>query len=203
MTLGGNNLYMTSLFPPRECLVSDIPAGEGNIEKLLYGEGHRRMIFLPIRALRRPTTRTMNMSRVSYRDSTSSITPMVSCTFIQIVFAINYTEFIAIYDWGIKESLEIRTACHLFIFVLFLANYFRQRTRSTLCVLFSTFSCRHPIPWFKRLIRKEIKFSSYIRKSRKERFQSHIFAPSSYMTLQPLPYFLIHAKNFLFFFISD
>jgi hypothetical protein len=54
--------------------------------------GNGRKIFLPIRALRRPMTRTMNMSRVSYRDSTSSITPMVSCTFIQIVFSINYTE---------------------------------------------------------------------------------------------------------------
>jgi hypothetical protein len=32
--LGGNNLYMTSLFPPKESLVSDIPAGDGNIEKL-------------------------------------------------------------------------------------------------------------------------------------------------------------------------
>jgi hypothetical protein len=34
LSLGGNNLYMTSLFPPRESLVSDIPAGDGNIEKL-------------------------------------------------------------------------------------------------------------------------------------------------------------------------
>jgi hypothetical protein len=31
---GGNNFYMTSLFPPRESLVSDIPAGDGNFEKL-------------------------------------------------------------------------------------------------------------------------------------------------------------------------
>ncbi len=37
LSLGGNNLYMTSLFPPRESLVSDIPAGDGNIEKLFYG----------------------------------------------------------------------------------------------------------------------------------------------------------------------
>jgi hypothetical protein len=36
LSLGGNNLYMTSLFPPRESLVSDIPAGDGNIEKLFY-----------------------------------------------------------------------------------------------------------------------------------------------------------------------
>ncbi len=35
--LGGNNLYMTSLFPARESLVSDIPAGDGNIAKLFYG----------------------------------------------------------------------------------------------------------------------------------------------------------------------
>ncbi len=37
VSLGGNNLYLTSLFPPRESLVSDIPAGDGNIEKLFYG----------------------------------------------------------------------------------------------------------------------------------------------------------------------
>ncbi len=37
LSLGGNNLYMTSLFPPRESLVSDIPAGDGNIEKFFYG----------------------------------------------------------------------------------------------------------------------------------------------------------------------
>jgi hypothetical protein len=36
LSLGGNNLYMTSLFPPRESLVSDIPAGDGNIEKPLF-----------------------------------------------------------------------------------------------------------------------------------------------------------------------
>jgi hypothetical protein len=40
LSLGGNNLYMTSLFPPRESLVSDIPAGDGNIEKLFYGDGY-------------------------------------------------------------------------------------------------------------------------------------------------------------------
>jgi hypothetical protein len=33
LSLGGNNLYMTPLFPPRESLVSAIPAGDGNIEK--------------------------------------------------------------------------------------------------------------------------------------------------------------------------
>ncbi len=32
LSLGGNNLYMPSLFPPRESLVSGIPAGEENIE---------------------------------------------------------------------------------------------------------------------------------------------------------------------------
>jgi hypothetical protein len=37
LSLGGNNLYLTSLFPPLESLVSDIPAGDGNIEKLFYG----------------------------------------------------------------------------------------------------------------------------------------------------------------------
>ncbi len=34
LPIGGNNLYITSLFPPRESLVSDIPAGDGNIGKL-------------------------------------------------------------------------------------------------------------------------------------------------------------------------
>jgi hypothetical protein len=34
LSLGGNYFYMTSLFPPRERLISDIPAGDGNIEKL-------------------------------------------------------------------------------------------------------------------------------------------------------------------------
>jgi hypothetical protein len=37
LSLGRINLYITSLFPPRESLVSDIPAGEGNIVKLFYG----------------------------------------------------------------------------------------------------------------------------------------------------------------------
>jgi hypothetical protein len=36
LSLGGNNFYMTSLFPPRD-RVSDIPAGDGSIEKLFYG----------------------------------------------------------------------------------------------------------------------------------------------------------------------
>jgi hypothetical protein len=36
LSLGGNNLYMTSLFPPRESLLSDIPAGDGNIEKAFF-----------------------------------------------------------------------------------------------------------------------------------------------------------------------
>ncbi len=34
LSLGGNNLYMTSLFPPNESLVNDMPGGDGNIEKL-------------------------------------------------------------------------------------------------------------------------------------------------------------------------
>jgi hypothetical protein len=32
--LGGNNDVIYKLFPPRESLVSDIPAGDRNIEKL-------------------------------------------------------------------------------------------------------------------------------------------------------------------------
>ncbi len=34
LSLGGNNYVIYKLFPPRESLVSDIPAGDGNIEKL-------------------------------------------------------------------------------------------------------------------------------------------------------------------------
>ncbi len=37
LSLSGNNLFMTSLFSPRESLVSDIPAGDGNIEELFFG----------------------------------------------------------------------------------------------------------------------------------------------------------------------
>jgi hypothetical protein len=37
LSLGGNVIY--KLFPPRENLLSDIPAGDGNIEKLFYGVG--------------------------------------------------------------------------------------------------------------------------------------------------------------------
>ncbi len=40
LSLGGNNLYMTSLFPPRKSLVIDIPAGDGNIKKLFLQCGH-------------------------------------------------------------------------------------------------------------------------------------------------------------------
>ncbi len=34
LSLGGNNDVIYKLFPPKESLVSDIPAGDGNIEKL-------------------------------------------------------------------------------------------------------------------------------------------------------------------------
>jgi hypothetical protein len=37
LSLGGNNLYTMSLFQPKESLVSDIPAGDRNIEKLFCG----------------------------------------------------------------------------------------------------------------------------------------------------------------------
>jgi hypothetical protein len=37
LSVSRNNLYMTSLFLPRESLVSDIPTGDRNIEKLFYG----------------------------------------------------------------------------------------------------------------------------------------------------------------------
>jgi hypothetical protein len=34
LSLGGNNDVIYKIFLPRESLVSDIPAGDGNIEKL-------------------------------------------------------------------------------------------------------------------------------------------------------------------------
>ncbi len=37
LSLGGNNDAIHKLFPPKESLVSDIPAGDGNIEKLFLG----------------------------------------------------------------------------------------------------------------------------------------------------------------------
>ncbi len=37
LSLGGNNDVIYKLFQPRESLVRDIPAGDGNIEKLFYG----------------------------------------------------------------------------------------------------------------------------------------------------------------------
>ncbi len=37
LSLGGNNdIIYKELFPPRESLVSDIPAGDGNIEKVFF-----------------------------------------------------------------------------------------------------------------------------------------------------------------------
>ncbi len=38
LSLGGNNLYMTSLFPPRVSLLSDIPAGTGISKIFFYNE---------------------------------------------------------------------------------------------------------------------------------------------------------------------
>jgi hypothetical protein len=39
LSLAGNNDVINKLFQPRESLVSDIPTGDGNIEKLFYGVG--------------------------------------------------------------------------------------------------------------------------------------------------------------------
>jgi hypothetical protein len=36
LSLGRNTDVIFKLFPPRESLVNDIPAGDGNIEKLFY-----------------------------------------------------------------------------------------------------------------------------------------------------------------------
>jgi hypothetical protein len=48
LSFGGNNLYMTTLFPPRE---SVIPAGDGNIEKLSYGVPTHWHIKVPVTTL--------------------------------------------------------------------------------------------------------------------------------------------------------
>jgi hypothetical protein len=37
LSLVGNNDVIYKLFPSRESFVSDIPVGDGNIEKLFYG----------------------------------------------------------------------------------------------------------------------------------------------------------------------
>ncbi len=38
LSLGGNYDVIYKLFLPRESFLNDIPAGDGNIEKLFYGE---------------------------------------------------------------------------------------------------------------------------------------------------------------------
>ncbi len=61
--------------------------------------------------------------------------------------------------------------------------------------------------WICTLIKKKTKFPSYIRKSRREQLQSHMWpTASSYMTLQPLPsefpytYFYLYKDIFTSFF---
>jgi hypothetical protein len=49
LSLGGNNDVMYTLFPPRESLVSDIPAGDGNIEKLFLQCEDSRIVLWSIR----------------------------------------------------------------------------------------------------------------------------------------------------------
>jgi hypothetical protein len=46
LSLGGNNDGIYKLFPPRERLVSDIPAGDGNIEKLFYGVLYTTRLYI-------------------------------------------------------------------------------------------------------------------------------------------------------------
>jgi hypothetical protein len=38
LSLGGNNDVIYKLFPPRQSLVSDIPPGDRNIEKLFFSK---------------------------------------------------------------------------------------------------------------------------------------------------------------------
>jgi hypothetical protein len=44
LSLGGNNDVIYKLFPPMESFVSDIPAGDGNIEKLFLRCGERQSV---------------------------------------------------------------------------------------------------------------------------------------------------------------
>jgi hypothetical protein len=60
LSLGGNNYDIYKLFPPRESLVSDIPAGDWNIEK----------IFLRCR------------QRVAIKTEQKSIDNLFSCLFL-------------------------------------------------------------------------------------------------------------------------
>ncbi len=47
LSQGGNNDVIYKLFPPRESLVRDIPAGDGNIKKFFYGVFSLLAIFSP------------------------------------------------------------------------------------------------------------------------------------------------------------
>jgi hypothetical protein len=53
LSLGGNNLYMTSLFPLRENLVSDIPAEGEKIEKLFYGVSKHRTLLADVQSVKK------------------------------------------------------------------------------------------------------------------------------------------------------
>jgi hypothetical protein len=45
LSLGGNNDVIYKSFPARESFVSDIPAGDWNIEKLFYGVPESFLLF--------------------------------------------------------------------------------------------------------------------------------------------------------------
>jgi hypothetical protein len=57
LSLGGNYDVIYKVFLPRESLVSDIPAGDGNIEKLFYS-----VYFYPFSG---PTCRMFSILRTS------------------------------------------------------------------------------------------------------------------------------------------
>jgi hypothetical protein len=44
LSMGGNNDVKCKLFPPRVSLARDIPAWDGNIEKLFYGVGRKQKL---------------------------------------------------------------------------------------------------------------------------------------------------------------
>ncbi len=67
LSLGGNNLYMMSLFPPRDSLVSDIPAEDENIEKLFLRCNVSTLVIFLVFGGKIRTQRLLNFKAKSSR----------------------------------------------------------------------------------------------------------------------------------------
>jgi len=102
---GGNNLYMTSLFPPREILVSDIPAGDGNIETLFLWCGQRH-IRLP------KLLKTITFSLVSLIPVRNNKKPSNLSNFSQ-VFSVLRQPLLACLHLKIKKSRNSIYKCKI------------------------------------------------------------------------------------------